>query len=208
MYLWLARRGCVSVMAIRLSRFRPLSSSLLTLSTVAATLAGIIGLELREVALDDVPIPIAPVRQQPEKPPVPSLGSMPSDQAAGYVAAILARPLFSPSRRPNEPAATKVADLARLTGVLVSPAGRRAIFAGPAGGKSVVVGEGGRIGEYVVSSIEVDAVTITGPVDQRILHPAFDPSLPPPKPAAVPIIPSIILGPGPATPSTRPAAAK
>src|SRR3954447_24630716 len=107
---------------MRRSRFRSLPPSLLILGVLAAALAGIIGLELREAALDEVPTPIAPVRLQPEKPPTPGLDTVLSDQADGYVAAILARPLFSPSRQPDETAANKtaaykIADLGRLTGV-------------------------------------------------------------------------------------------
>src|SRR5919202_1181988 len=70
------------------------------------------------------------------------------------VATELARPLFSPKRRPGSIAANDTAkDLTRLTGVLVSPAGKNAIFAGSAGGKPIVIGEGERIGGYVISSI-------------------------------------------------------
>jgi hypothetical protein len=191
------------------SRFRPLLPSLLTLGVMAAALAGIIGLELRKAALDEVPTPVVPARQQPEKPPAPTLSNMSGDQAARYVGAILARPLFSPNRRPDDIAANSPAkDLARLTGVLLSPAGKSAIFAGPAGGKPIVVGEGGRIGEHVVGSINAGAVTVIGPAGERVLHPAFDPSPPPPKqvlptPITQPIIIPSVVPLGPAAPAAR-----
>jgi len=142
-----------------------------------------------------VPALIAPTGQLPEEPPVPGLGSVPSDQVARYVAIILARPLFSPSRRPEDVATTKATDLARLTGVVMSPAGKSAIFAGSKGAKPLVVREGGRIGEYVVSSIDVGAVTVTSPGGTRVLHLAFDSSPPPPKPivAAKPGIPTALV---------------
>ena len=154
---------------------------LLALSVVAAALAGIIGLELREGTLDEALVPAAPTSQQAERPPVS--GEVPGNQAAQHVAIILARPLFNPSRRPDAVAA---AGLGRLTGVTMSPAGKNAVFAGPAGGKPVVVGEGAYIGEDVVNSIDADAVTVIGPEGQRVLHPAFDPSPPSPPKQAVP----------------------
>jgi hypothetical protein len=176
------------------SRFRSLPPDLLTFGIMAVMLSGIIGLEVRE-ALNEAPAPAAPTRQQSEEPPAPGLGSVPSDQTARNLTAILERPLFSPSRRPDETAANKVADMGRLTGVLVSPAGKVTIFAGSAGGKPVVVREGGHIGEYVISSIDVGAVTLAGPAGQRILHPTFDPSPPPPKPVvpAKPGIPTALI---------------
>jgi hypothetical protein len=195
---------------MRRSPYRTLSRGLLILGVMAVTLAGIIGLELRKAALDEVPTPIAPVRQQPTESPASGLGTVSTDQAAGYVAAILARPLFSPSRRPDETVANKMADLGRLTGVLMSPAGKSAIFAGPAGGKPVVVGEGNRIGEYVVGSIDAGAVTVIGPAGERVLRPAFDPSPPPPKQPPLPkqavpapITPPTVVSPGPVTPPAR-----
>jgi hypothetical protein len=190
-------------MAMRDSLFRALPPGLLILGAMAAGLAGIIGLELYEAALDEGPTPIAPISLQAEKPPDLGLATVHSDQAARYVTAILARPLFSPTRRPDETAANKAAkatDLGRLTGVLVSPAGKSAIFVGPTGGKPIVVGEGGRIGEYVVRSIEAGAVTITGSEGQRVLHPAFDPNPPPPKPKLAmpePIVAPVIAVPEP-----------
>ena len=188
---------------MRDSLFRALPPGLLILGAMAAGLAGIIGLELYEAALDEVPTPIAPIGQQPEQPLV--FAPMSSDQAARYVTAILARPLFSPTRRPDETAANEAAkatDLGRLTGVLVSPAGKSAIFVGPTGGKPIVVGEGGRIGEYVVRSIEAGAVTITGSEGQRVLHPAFDPNPPSPKPPTPMPIVAPIVAPFPALPSS------
>jgi hypothetical protein len=189
-------------MAMRDSLFRAPPPGLLILGAIAAGLAGIIGLELYEAALDEVPTPLAPIGQQPEQPRVFAPSTRSSDQAARYVTAILARPLFSATRRPDETAANKAAkatDLGRLTGVLVSPAGKSAIFVGPTGGKPIVVGEGGRIGEYVVRSIEAGEVTITGSEGQRVLHPAFDPNPPPPKPKLAmpePIV-APIIAPGP-----------
>lgn len=77
---------------------------------------------------------------------------------------ILARPLFNADRRPatgsSIPGSTA---MPRLTAVLVSRQRKAAIFAGGADGKPVVLLEGGRIGEYVVRSIDAGQVTVSGP---------------------------------------------
>jgi hypothetical protein len=162
-----------------------LPSGLLILGVVAAALAGVIRLELREGLFDEAPVPAAPVKQEPSPPPASASHERSKDQDDGHVATILARPLFSPTRRPPAPppAPEHVPELARLSGVILSPAGKRAIFAGRGGGKPVVVEEGARIGEYVVRSIDVDAVTMTGPGGERTLNPVFDPN--PPKPVII-----------------------
>lgn len=61
-----------------------------------------------------------------------------------------------------------------MTGVIVTPAGRRAIFVNGAG-KPTVVTEGERIGAYAVQSIEAGRVTLAGPDGQRVVATAFDP---------------------------------
>src|SRR5947208_1961103 len=84
-------------------RFRALPPGLLTLGIVAAMLVGIIGLELRKGALDEAPAPAELTGgQQPEAPPASSPGNVPNDQDARHMAIILARPLFSPNRRPTD----------------------------------------------------------------------------------------------------------
>ena len=180
--------------------FRVLSpSGILTLSIVAAALVGIIGLELHHGVPGDTTAPATPARKQPEAPAAFRSDDIPSGQASRFAETILARPLFSPTRRPEANTADKRAsDLGRLTGVVISPAGKSAIFAAPANGKPVVVEEEAHVGEYVVRSIDVGTVTIVGPDGQRILQPAFDPN--PPKPPAPPVrnmqrIPSKIFPP-------------
>jgi hypothetical protein len=116
-----------------------------------------------------------------------------------WATTVLARPLFSPSRRPPEAAITAVAaaaGLPRLTAILVTDAGRSAIFAGSADGKPIIVQEGGRIGHYQVQSIAASQVTVSGPDGQKRLHPSFAASagggLGVTSPAAPPAQPSIL----------------
>ena len=119
-----------------------------------------------------------------------------ADHAAEWVKTILARPLFSPSRRPlsvvtSGPAAEIVVGLPRLTGILISPAGKRAIFAPGIGGKPLIVAEGDSIGKWTVRAIEASAVTLSGPDGARVLHTSFENSTAPAQPAQ----PASITGP-------------
>jgi hypothetical protein len=148
---------------------------------VAAALGGTIALELG-LRLPDSDL-MSPATASLPAPATPaSMPAVDADDAGRRVAEVLARPLFSPGRRPAAEAAAAppaaVAPLPRMTGVIVTPAGRRAIFVNGAG-KPIVVTEGERIGAYAVQSIEAGRVTLAGPDGQRVVAPAFDP-----KPAA------------------------
>ena len=101
--------------------------------------------------------------------------------AAVWADTTLARPLFSRTRRaPAQTAETSVSPTpdrpARLTGILVTPAGRVAIFATADGGQSMTVQEGGQIGEDTVTAIAGGQVTLSGPAGQRVLSTSFDPA--------------------------------
>lgn len=152
----------------------------------ALLLAGLVGLELRATA-PPAPRPVAPLRSSPA---LPSRGGMAAERnVAAAQAIILARPLFSPDRRPPAgSAATPAArtGLPRLAGVLIDPSGRRAIFAD--GPRQSVVTEGGAVGEWRVAAIEAGQVTLRGPDGTLRLHPAFaaTPTEPPARAPAPP----------------------
>lgn len=93
----------------------------------------------------------------------------------GRLTEILARPLFSPDRRPIE-SARGVAGLSRLSGIVVAGTRRLAIFAGAAGGRAVIAEEGARIGRYEVRSITDTGVTVVGPDGAAVTRPVFDPT--------------------------------
>lgn len=100
-----------------------------------------------------------------------------ADFSPQWVSTILDRPLFSPTRRPPRGAAASASaggGLPRLSGVMVSGSQTRAIFAGAAGTKTVIAGEGARIGAYVVQSIGAGQVTLVGPDGPLVVRPAFD----------------------------------
>jgi hypothetical protein len=110
-------------------------------------------------------------------PAVASPAAVP-DHTADWVNAILTRPLFSPDRRPTGVATaaaggrSEADGLPRLTGVLVGPFGRHAIFA-RSGEKPLVVAEGDKINGWTVRSIDIDTVKINGSDGVMTLHPSF-----------------------------------
>jgi len=160
-------------------------------------LAAAVPFELRS-ELTAPTAPREPVRKADEKTAVQN------DQPAvdHLTATILARPLFSPTRRPAEAApadrsGTPLSDI-RLTGILITPDQHLAIFA-PAGGKPLVRSEGEMISDWRIESIATDLVSLTGPTGAATLEPKADPNLvrvqaaqpaaAPPQPAAAPANP-------------------
>lgn len=161
--------------------------ALAAFGVAAAVLAGTIALELRGAASDRGRVAALPpppaAAASPDRPaPAP-------DRTQAWVATILARPLFSPTRRPPPAAAAAaapgIAELPRLTAVLVTPSGKSVIFAAANGGKPIVAAEGSRIGPYVVQRIEAGRITMLGPEGSRVLQPTFDKDAPrPPVPGS------------------------
>ncbi|MBP0494954.1 hypothetical protein [Roseomonas indoligenes] len=149
----------------------------LFLGLLASALTAAILLQL-EPSEEAGNLPEAAPRRAPVQAPAPAAGQ--PGRTAEWVATILARPLLSPDRRPAAPgtAAARPADTAlpRLTGTLVTPAGRSAIFAG--GSAPLVVREGGQVGAFTVRRIEPGQVTLQGPEGLRTLGPRFDPNRP------------------------------
>ncbi len=96
------------------------------------------------------------------------------------VAAALARPLFSSTRRPAQDAPSGAAadDLtdARLTGIVTTPGHRLAIFA-VSGDKPLKVAEGDAVSGWRIESITPREVSLSGPSGTKTLQPKLDPSL-------------------------------
>jgi hypothetical protein len=107
------------------------------------------------------------------------------DRLAQWLNDILARPLFSPTRRPVE---TTVSGLPRLTGIVVTGSERIAIFAGPANEHPIVAQAGAHVGAYEVQTIADAGVTVVGPGGTTLIKPIFDvarpagPAAPPARP--------------------------
>jgi len=144
--------------------------------------------------------PSAPVEQPDPAPALPQLTIAP---APPPIAAILARPLFSPSRRPPQTNTGKVADDggfadSRLAGIVIEAGRRFAIFA-PEGAKALTVIEGETVSGWRVESISPREVALSGPDGTKTLQPKFDPNLAPPPPEPAPPPPQV----GAAPPNIR-----
>jgi hypothetical protein len=117
-----------------------------------------------------------PVRTMaPARMAVPT-ASDPEEAAPEWLAVVLARPLFSPTRRPDtvaEAVAAPDSEAPRLSGIVIDPSGKRAIFAAGPEGKSLVAREGSQVGGFVVRAIEPGRVVIEGEEGARSLKPSF-----------------------------------
>lgn len=113
--------------------------------------------------------------------PLPAMPAAPQDQGARpglqrqQAAIALARPLFKPGRNPPAAGAAPPAAEAsppRLSGTVLAPAGKAAIFAAQGDGRPAVRQEGSRIGGFEVVLIEAGRVTVIGPAGPKVLYPA------------------------------------
>lgn len=91
-----------------------------------------------------------------------------------WAGTILARPIFSPSRRPSEVAAAST-ELPRLAGIIIGPSGATAIFAS-AESRAIMARSGMRAGPYLVREVAANGVSVVGPNGPQVLHPSYDPS--------------------------------
>jgi hypothetical protein len=147
--------------------------------TRVAGLLGISGALAAIIAWEIAGAPQADIKPPPQRP-IAAVSQAPTpdaDRTREWIATVLARPLFSPDRRPAADTAsvagTALPGLPRLTGILVGPFGRNAIFAAN-GRRPIVVQEGARIDAYTVRSIEAAQVRIVGPEGMRVLYPTFE----------------------------------
>jgi hypothetical protein len=144
------------------------------LTAAALALAGTIAAELTFTeSAPEQAVAVAAPELMPSAPPPPSDYR---DQNAARAFSALARPLFNPDRRPAAPSLADVPTpppnrLPRLTGTLVSPRGKHAVFA--VGDKPAVMGEGSRIDAWTVQEISAGKVTLTGPDGLRVLRVGF-----------------------------------
>ena len=158
------------------------------LPLLGAAAVGLAGL----LAWEAVSLPASPaLPDRPRHDAAPLASAVRETDATGArTQTLLLRPLFSPDRRPPPVALSaggKEAEMPRLSGVLIGPSWRRAIFAG-----GVVVAEGGALGRYTVRTIEDGRVTVLGPDGVRILQPVFaaDTTRPPAEHPAAPSVPA------------------
>jgi general secretion pathway protein N len=150
---------------------------------LAAVLVAVIAVEAaRRVAPRAAPVPAnAAIR---------SAAPASAEPVAAWTSTILARPLFSPERRPSAPAAVAAAEpaapqsLPRLAGIVVTPRSRTAIFSNGAD-HSTIATEGATVGEWRVVAIHAEAVELAGPDGARTVHPTYSSDPPPPQTALI-----------------------
>ena len=179
-------------------------------------LVSLVAVELRPGAAPSEPAPAPSAVSAPIA--APAVPAVLQTNSTTQVDTLLARPLFSQTRRPPNVASpvgaapSAAIPLPRMTAILIDGPRRSAIFAAPgaSGGKPSVVAEGGRIGSFTVQTIEPQQVIVMGPDGKRTVRTSFDPTLQPP-PAmglAIPQFPGIAVPGGPPLniPPTMPAA--
>ncbi len=94
---------------------------------------------------------------------------------SAWVSAVLARPLFSVSRRPPHNVVRGIGVVAvgqaRLAGIMITRNGRKAIFAPEGGGKQMVLPEGAAVNDSTIRRILPDRVTLAS---GAVLLPSYD----------------------------------
>jgi hypothetical protein len=161
------------------------------LSLVAALLCGLIAMECAPPGTIDQQAyrpgdqqAYRPGDQQAYRPGAQRLPQAPADALAGgsrqvqdWVAAILARPLFEPSRRSPAGAAGsgKMAPgFPRLAGIIITPGSRAAIFSAGGSSRPIVVRAGSRLNGVLIQSIDSGQVVVVDGSGSRILRPSFE----------------------------------
>jgi hypothetical protein len=154
-------------------------SGLVGLVAIAFGLSGVIGFEIQD--WQAIPQEAALVRPlSVASAGAPTAQAEPSKRRVDWLNTILARPLFSPDRRPAASCSRSISGLPRLAGIVVTGSRKVAIFAAPpGGGKPVVLDEGMRFGAYDVKAISEAGVTVVGPEGTTVLRPIFDATPPP-----------------------------
>jgi hypothetical protein len=124
-----------------------------------------------------------PAGVAPPVPPAKVPHLAPADQTAAskdtadWADAIDQRPLFTVGRRPPKlghgPSSATGTSLPRLSGIMITPSGRRAIFM-PDGGKPLTLAEGASLDDNTIRQIKPDRVVLTGPKGTTELRLSFD----------------------------------
>ncbi len=153
---------------------RPL---LLLAAACACLLVGLLALEYHSAVIREMrlPLPSSPAASGRAASAVHEAVLPDPAHVRDWTATILARPLFSQSRRPAA-TVTSGPQRPRLAGIVVGPAGRRAIFAGSGDARGVVAAAGQQAGAWRVVSIDADSVRVLGPEGPRVLRPSRDDS--------------------------------
>ena len=177
--------GCPSVMAmdgrLAAARFGGRGVWAAVIGVLCATLA----LELIPVQPSKTPVVVERLEWHKLAPPLPKRRALDDSNV------ILRRPLFSVHRRPAAEAARIAGPGSsappRLSGIVITPAIRRAIFDGD--GKVLAGNVGDHIGPYTILAIYPRRVTLTGPTGVLSVSLSFSGN---PQATPAPIRPSIL----------------
>ena len=142
---------------------------IISLSILPCALSALLVAEILRpiVPPTDLPTP-ADLRPIQAAPSVPRSGVKIDDLVAG----LLDRPLMDPSRRAHgaEPAAPATgSEVPRLSGVIIGPDGKRAIFA-TGSGRPQVLAEGERVGQTIIKTIMPDEVILAGSEGEQVIR--------------------------------------
>src|SRR5229473_1475370 len=150
--------------------------------TVILLLAGsaffgsVLLVEMSPDASDASASPPISTRREPGSPPRAQ-----GPRVDDLLTTVLSRPLFSPTRQPtagqnpDQTAGLGLSDV-RLTGIIIEPERRLAIFAMP-GAKPTVRSEGETINDWRVDRITLREVVLSGPSGSTTMEPKIDASL-------------------------------
>ena len=147
----------------------------LALLAGSAVFGALLFSELNAAVEEPVVVPSAPRAEAPAAPGPqrPTINQL--------VQTTLSQPLFSPTRRPpdaevvSRDSDAEVTNM-RLTGIVLDPHLRLAIFAVP-GSKPLARAEGENINEWHVDTIGAGQVSLSGAAGTMVLEPKSDPAL-------------------------------
>ena len=127
-----------------------------------ALLVAVVAAEAVSAPSGDVGQPSAPPSHPAAAPPAPLAPE--GDRSAAWSTTLLGRPLFAPDRRPIAGAAGPLAHeaaLPRLSGIMLSPTLRLAIFEDDHAPRARIVAEGASVAGWMVAGIGTDSVTLS-----------------------------------------------
>jgi hypothetical protein len=146
-------------------------------ASLGIVLAGVLAWQLTGVPAAPAPAATAaPTGQAPEAPATDEAEA--NRKMLSHAAAeALARPLFSPIRRPDAErrsiaAVAAPGGLPRLAGIIVAPGGRRALFV-DSNSKIRSVAEGEIMGKFTIQRIQPGSVVLSDSDGERVIRTAY-----------------------------------
>jgi hypothetical protein len=146
------------------------------LALLCGLLAAVIGAELAFGSDAGVPVDREANDSRPVARQIAGRADLTGAPLHHWVDIVLARPLFSPDRKPVGSLVTADAGLPRLAGIIASSNEAIAIFQPAAGGKPVVARHGEMVGGWQVTTISAEGVSLQKADSTVELRPRFNDS--------------------------------